>query len=267
MKRPKIGLALSGGAVLGFAHLGVVKALEERGIKINCVAGTSAGSLVGAFLASGYDWRKMWEIGRGLSWRVLGKMGFPKKGLLDSKNIKKFVEAHLGKKDISELAMPYSAIAVDIENGEEVVFKEGDLGAAVQASCAIPGIFTPVEWKGRTLLDGGLRNFVPVNECRNLGCDFVISVKLLPGLKNRRVDNIFQILLSTHDLIVRRIAETSPKGDVEIIPDLTDMNSYDFSQKEELLKRGEDAARRAIPEIMKLVEPSIWRKIKKIFNF
>ncbi len=281
MKRPKIGLALSGGAVLGFAHLGVIKVLEERGIKIDCVAGTSAGSLVGAFLASGYDWRKMWEIGRGLSWRVLGKMGFPKKGLLDSTNIKRFVDALpefaskfsqlegllLSLKDISELDMPYSAIAVDIENGEEVVFKEGDLGVAVQASCSIPGIFTPAEWKGRTLLDGGLRNFVPVNECRNLGCDFVISVKLLPGLENRRVDNIFQILLSTHDLIVRRIAETSPKGDVEIIPDLTGMNSYDFSQKEELLKRGEDAARRAISEIMKFVEPSVWRKIKKIFNF
>ncbi len=261
----KVGLALSGGAVLGFSHLGVIKVLQERGIKIHCVAGTSVGSLVGAFLASGYDWRRMWEIGRNLSWRVLGKVVFPKKGLMDGSNIKKFVELHLGKKEIKDLKIPYAAIAVDIERGEEVVFKEGDLGLAVQASCSIPGIFTPVEWKGRVLVDGGLRNIVPVDVCKNLGCDFVIAVKLIPGTENRRADNLFQILLNTHDMIVRRIAENSQKGDVDIIPDLSGLNSYDFSQAEELFRRGEEAAKKVLPSIMETLSPSIWKRIKKKF--
>lgn len=265
MGKVKIGLALSGGAVLGFAHIGVIKILEERGIKIDCVAGTSVGSLVGAFLASGYDWRRMWEIGRNLSWKTLGKVVFPKKGLLDSSHIKKFVEFHLGKKNIKELKIPYAAVAVDIEKGEEVVFKEGDLGTAVQASCSIPGIFTPVEWNGKVLLDGGIRNIVPVDVCRELGCDYVISVKLIPGTENRRADNIFKILLNTHDMIVRKIAENSPKGDVDIIPDLSSLNSYEFSQAEELFRKGEEAGRRAIPKIMELLEPSLFKKIKRKF--
>ncbi len=263
--KTKIGLALSGGAVLGFAHLGVIKVLQERGIKIDCVAGTSAGSLVGAFLACGYDWRRMWEIGRSLSWKVLGKVVFPKKGLLDGSNIKKFVELHLGKKDINDLKIPYAAVAVDIASGEEVVFKEGEVGIAVQASCSIPGIFTPVEWKGRILLDGGLKNFVPIDVCRSLGCDYVIAVKLLPGTENRKADNIFKILLNTHDMIVRKIAESSPKADVDIIPDLSGLNSYDFFQAEELFRRGEEAGRKALPYIMEILKPSIWKKIKKRF--
>lgn len=265
MGEVKIGLALSGGAVLGFAHIGVIKVLQERGIKIHCIAGTSAGSLVGAFLASGFDWRRMWEIGRNLSWRVLGKIVFPKKGLLDGSHIKKFVELHLGKRDIKDLKIPYAAVAVDIESGEEVVFREGDLGLAVQASCSIPGIFTPVEWKGRVLLDGGLKNLVPVKVCKEMGCDFVIAVKLIPGTENRKADNIFKILLNTHDMILRMAAENSPKGDVDIIPDLSGLNSYEFSQAEELLRRGEDAGRRAISEIMEMLKLSIWKRIKRKF--
>ncbi len=265
MGKIKIGLALSGGAVLGFAHLGVIKVLQERGIKIDCVAGTSVGSLVGAFLASGYDWRGMWEIGRNLSWKVLGKVVFPKKGLLDGSYIKKFVELHLGKNEVKDLKIPYAAIAVDIESGEEVVFREGDLGLAVQASCSIPGIFIPVEWKGRVLVDGGLRNIVPVKVCKELGCDFVIAVKLFPGTENRKADNLFKILLNTHDMIVRKIAESSEKGDVDIIPDLSGLNSYEFSQAEELFRRGEEAGRRAFPAIMELLKPSLFEKIKRKF--
>ncbi|MGQ9618190.1 MAG: patatin-like phospholipase family protein [Candidatus Aminicenantia bacterium] len=263
MRKYKIGLALSGGAVLGFAHIGVIKILQERGIEISCVSGTSVGSLVGAFLASGYDWWKMWEIARNLSWKDLGKLVLPKRGLLDGSNIKKFIERNLGKKNISELKIPYCAIAVDIKSGEEIVFREGDLGLAVQASCSIPGIFTPVEWKGRKLLDGGLKNLAPVEECRGLGCDYVIAVKLLPGLEKREANNIFQILLTTHDMIVRKIAESSPKGDVDIVPDLSNLNSYDFSQAEELFRRGEEAARNAFPKIMKILNPSFWKAIKR----
>ncbi len=265
MGRAKIGLALSGGAVLGFAHIGVIKVLQEMGINIDCVAGTSVGSLVGAFLASGYDWRRMWEIGRNLSWKVLGKIVFPKKGLLDGSHIKKFVEFHLGKKDINDLKIPYAAIAVDIERGDEIVFKRGDLGTAVQASCSIPGIFTPVEWEGRILVDGGLSNIVPVKVCRELGCDFVIAVKLFPGTENRKADNLFKILLNTHDMILKKIAESSEKGDVDIIPNLSGLNSYDFSQAEELFRRGEEAGRKALPLITEILKPSIWRKIKRKF--
>ncbi|MFQ6082973.1 MAG: patatin-like phospholipase family protein [Candidatus Aminicenantia bacterium] len=269
MIKKKVGLALSGGAVLGFAHLGVIKVLEEYKIPISCVAGTSVGSLVGAFLAAGFSFKEIKEISEELSWGKISRLTFPRKGLLDGRLLKKFIEKKTGKKYFSELQIPFAAIAVDIKTGREVSLTEGNFVEAVQASCAIPGIFTPLNKDGKVLIDGGLRNFVPVNICRQFGADFVIAVKLIPSLNpERKVDNIIQILINTHDLIVREIAEKTPGGDINIVPNLEGFNSYDFSQAEELILRGEEAARKVIFSIEKYVRKILfWERVRRIIFF
>ncbi|MBL7075462.1 patatin-like phospholipase family protein [candidate division KSB1 bacterium] len=268
----KVGLALSGGAVLGIAHLGVIKVLEENEIPIHCVAGTSAGSLAGAFLAAGYTSSHLWDLVKDLSWGKIGRVTVPRMGLLNSKLLQRYVERKLGKISFSGLKMPFAAVAVDITTGEEMVFTEGSVAEAVRASCIIPGILTPLEKDGRIYVDGGLRNFLPVDVARQLGADYVIAVKLVPSIRKRkRPENVIQIMINSFDLVVRRLGEGSPGGDTNIQPNLEGLNAYDFDQAEELLNRGEAAARKVIPQIKQDLEgvpliKGIWKRVKETFT-
>ena len=247
-RRPKVGLALSGGAVLGFAHVGVLRVLEAHGVPVDCVAGTSAGSLVGAFLAAGLTADTMWQIGKDLTWAKIGGITLPTKGLLDSRMLQRFVEQRIGEREIGMLKLPYAATSVDLLTGEEIDWFEGRVGEAVRASCIIPGIFTPFEKAGRVLVDGGFRNFVPVDLVRTLGAEYVIAVKLMPSMDPTQLDNVFQILIRSLNLVVNELGR-DVQGDVTILPDLKDLNAHDFEQAEELIKRGEAAARRVIGRI------------------
>lgn len=263
----KVGLALSGGAVLGIAHLGVIKVLEENRIPIHCISGTSAGSLVGLFLAAGYNFTKMLEITKELGWGKFGGLTIPKMGLLNSKLLQRFIENRLGKIEFSDLKLPFAATAVDITTGEKVILNSGPVSEAVRASCIIPGIFTPVEKDGRLLVDGGFREFVPVSAVRELGAQYIIAVKLVPPIKKvKPPENIFQIMINTFDLVVRGIAERARDGDVNIIPDLEGLNAYDFNQIEELMKRGEEAARIIVPRIKSDLKPPLLKRIIKKFK-
>lgn len=250
MKEPKIGLALSGGFVLGIAHLGVLKVLEEEGIPIHCVAGTSAGSLVGAFMAAGFGFGELREISSALSWANISGPAVPTKGLLGSQNLERFLDKQLGIHDIEELTLPYAAVAVDLTRGQEITFTRGPLARAIRASCAVPGIFTPVEDKEALYVDGGLKRQLPVQAARDLGADFVIGVNLIPSmLRQRRPRNMLEILVASFELMVAHIAELEPKGDINILPDLKGLNSFQMSQAEELVRRGEAAARECIPAL------------------
>ena len=149
---------------MGFAHLGVLRVLEAHGIPVDCVAGTSAGSLVGAFLAAGLTADTMWQIGKNLTWAKIGGITLPTKGLLDSRMLQRFVEQRIGEREIGMLKLPYAAASVDLLTGEEVDWFEGKVGEAVRASCIIPGVFTPFEKAGRVLVDGGFRKVFEVVE-------------------------------------------------------------------------------------------------------
>lgn len=178
--RPKIGLALGSGSARGLAHLGVIRALQEAGIKIDCVAGTSIGALVGAVYAAGsidslentfqnFDWKKMVSF-----FDVI----FPKSGLIDGAKVRDLVRALVHAEVIESLPIPFCAVATDIQSGEEVLISRGDLIEAVRASIAVPGIFTPVRSNGLLLVDGGLVNPVPVSVARAMGAKIVIAVDL-----------------------------------------------------------------------------------------
>ena len=185
----KVGLALGSGSARGLAHIGVLRAIEEAGIKVDLVAGTSIGAVVGAVYAAGkiggladrfraFDWRQI----AGLLDPVL-----PRSGLIDGQRIADFVRAHVAAANIEDLPIPFRAVATCIMSGEEVACASGDLIDAVRASISVPGIFTPVRSNGRILVDGGLVNPVPVSVVRAMGAGLVIAVDLNHDIVASRV--------------------------------------------------------------------------------
>src|SRR5574340_940216 len=178
--RPTVGLALGSGSARGLAHLGVIRAIEDAGIGVDFIAGTSMGALIGAIHAAG----KLDELEatfRGFDWRKTASffdVVLPKSGLLDGAKVSELVRAHVHADAIESLPKPFAAVATDIVSGEEVVMRSGDLIEAVRASISVPGIFTPVRSNGRILVDGGLTNPVPASTARAMGADIVIAVDL-----------------------------------------------------------------------------------------
>ena len=177
----KIGLALGGGGARGWAHIGVINALGEAGVKADFIAGTSMGALVGAACASGRI-DALHQVALDLDWRriayYLMEFTLPRMGLIDGARIMEFVNEHVDNVDIRELQVPYAAVAADIMTGKEVVVREGSVTDAVRASIAIPGMFTPFVRDDHVLVDGGLVNPLPVNVARDLGAEFVIAVDI-----------------------------------------------------------------------------------------
>lgn len=182
--RPTIGLALGSGSARGLAHIGVIRAIEELDIKVDVVAGTSIGALIGAVYASGHL-DTLEEAFRSLDWKRMGSLFdpvFPRSGVIDGRRIAEFVRTHVHVQSIEQLPIPFCAVATDITNGEEVMIRNGDLIEAVRASISVPGIFTPVRHDSSILTDGGLVDPVPVSAARALGADVVIAVDLNHGI-------------------------------------------------------------------------------------
>ncbi|RKX25286.1 MAG: patatin [Candidatus Zixiibacteriota bacterium] len=183
-----VGLALGGGSARGWAHIGVIRALTEAGIDIDYIAGTSIGSVVGSVFAAG-NIKDLEEVAVRLDWKQIAYLFdvvLPKSGLIDGKKVAGFVRNHLRKTNIEELPIPFCAVSTDLNTGDEVVIREGDIIEAVRASISIPGIFTPVRNNGRILVDGGMVNPVPVSVVKEMGADFVIAVDLSHGLVGKK---------------------------------------------------------------------------------
>lgn len=178
-----IGLALGSGGARGFAHLGVIYALKDAGIPVHAIAGTSMGALVGAFLAAD-RLNDLYHVVAKLDWRTLmryGDLTVNRSGFLEGKALHRELRSLLGVKTFAELPLPFRAVAADVRSGEEIVMGEGDPALAIRASCCLPGMFVPVKWKERWLMDGGLVNPVPVNVLRDMAADFVIAVDVTPS--------------------------------------------------------------------------------------
>lgn len=184
----RIGLALGSGAARGWAHVGVIRALEERGIRPDVVAGASSGALVGALYAAGrLDALERW--GRQLDWRqVVGYLDLSLRGgLIKARKLTDFLTAELRDRDLVDLEVPFAAVATDLETGREVWLREGPVVDCLRAAVALPGLVAPVQLDGRWLVDGGLVNAVPVSLCRAMEADTVIAVDLNTTLLGRRI--------------------------------------------------------------------------------
>jgi len=270
-RKKKIGLALSGGAARGLAHVGVLDVLKQEGIPIDMIAGTSSGAVMGAVYASGQDTGKMIENALDAGWKRMAPLidpSLPRTGFIKGRKIKNLLSSFLGGNiKFSDLKIPFACVATDIDTGEEVVIDSGLVLEALRASISIPGIFTVVKREGRYLVDGGLTTPVPVNVVKQMGADFIIAVNVNPDVSGRmgktyrqRVEahkepNIFQIMMQSIYITTYAVARNSLiDADIVIEPDLTNIGAGDFSKAQELITRGQQAAQEAIPEIKKKLE-------------
>lgn len=260
-RAPRIGLALGAGSARGFAHIGVLKSLDQAGIKPDVVVGTSAGALIGAFFAAGFTAWQLEEVA--LRTREVDIADFAtgsRRGLLVGDSLARFVNDALKGARIESLRTTYAAVATDLRSGEVVVLRSGPVADAVRASCSIPGVFVPREVGGRELVDGGLVSPLPVRSARALGCDVVIAVDVGTRPTKSALPGMYEVVLQSFEIMGRALAEHEAQGaDVVLRPDTSLYTSTDFGVRREMIQAGYEAAQRALPDLRKRLEPGAAR--------
>jgi len=260
-ERPRVGLALSGGAARGIAHVGVLKVLAEHKVPIDFVAGTSAGSVAGGALAAGMSLEEIEKLSRSLRWRDMGRMTLSRLGVQSNARLEEFIRKLLPVTRFEELPIPFAAVATDLHSGEAVVMSgEGDVPFAIRASCTIPGWYVPVvDEHGRQLVDGGLVANVPAAAARSLGADIVIAVDVnaegakFLGPPQSAIGVIFQSMM-----VVQRTVSVLQLQDADIVirPRVGHIRWDEMKRADEMIAAGEEAARRTIARIERLLEPA-----------
>lgn len=258
---PKLALVLGGGAVRGFAHIGVIKVLEAQGIVPDMVVGTSAGSVVGALYAAGYSGFDLQKIAFRLEEDSVGDWIVPNRGFIKGEALQNFINKSVHGQTIEKLRKSFAAVATDLQSGEMMVFRHGNTGLAVRASSSVPGVFQPVSIGGREYVDGGLTSPVPVRVARSMGADVVIAVDIAAKPRNAKLDSLIDILLQTFGIMGQSISRGElAEADVVIRPNTAGFGSADFTRKHEAILEGERAAQAAMPLIrQKLQRLAGWK--------
>ncbi|HET6804754.1 MAG TPA: patatin-like phospholipase family protein [Frateuria sp.] len=245
-----VGLALGGGAAKGFAHIGVIKMLEASGIHVDVVAGTSAGSLVGALYASGMDAFAMQQAAISLDEASIRDVRLFGGGLVQGRKLQDYVDGLVSQRPLERLKRPFAAVATELETGRRTVFRHGDTGQAVRASCSVPGVFEPVALGDRHYVDGGVVSPVPVDAARELGADFVIAVDISAHSDGTLPEDMLGIVGRSVVIMCQHLgAQELARADVVIRPRVNDIGAADFTQKERAIMEGEKAALAAVPLI------------------
>jgi NTE family protein len=259
MSSAKIGLALSGGAARGMAHVGVLRALLENDVPIAFIAGTSAGSIVAGAFASGMPIEEIEEFGRTLRWRDIGRVTMSRLGVQSNERLEQYLRARLPVTKFEELRIPFAAVATDLATGAAVVLKdEGDVPFAIRASCTIPGWYVPVlDQQGRQLVDGGLVAVIPSTMTRALGADIVIAVDvnsegatfITPS------SSVIGVLLQSM-MVVQKTASSYQLGmsDLVISPKVGHIRWDEMGRAEELMEAGYKAGLESIPKIRAVID-------------
>ncbi len=246
----KIGLALGGGAAKGFAHIGVIKMLEASGIHPDVVAGTSAGSVVGALYASGMDAFALQETAFGLDEAKIRDVRLFSGGLVQGQALQDYVNQLVHHQPIEKLKIPFAAVSTELETGARIVFVRGNTGQAVRASSSIPGVFEPADVRGRHYVDGGVVSPIPVDAARQLGADFVIAVDISTKPSGSNPQGMMNIVGQSITIMGQQLAaQETARADVVIRPNLGNIGPTDFEQKNQAILEGEKAALAAIPAI------------------
>ncbi len=243
-----VGLALGGGVVRGYAHLGVLSVLERERIPIKVVAGTSAGALIGALYCAGIPTDVMRKTAMRFAWWNLARPVFPVRGFATFTPLERWVRRVLGDLNIEDLKIPFAIVATDLYQGEPVVFRQGKLAPAVRASCSVPGFVVPAQIEGRLLCDGGISDNLPVAAARALGADYVIGVNLFDPMISRP-RNVFTLGFAAVETMVRRAGGGLHSCDVLISPDLVGATYVRMSHRLQLIEKGQIAAEAMLPAI------------------
>ena len=254
---PKIALVLGGGAARGFAHVGVIRVLEQEKIPIHMIVGTSVGSLIGALYASDPN-------SFNLEWLSFSiekddifdySMIYSKMGPVQGERLEKFIQTKVRAKILEQMKIPFYAVATDLNEGNTWVFEKGSVAKAVRASCSIPGIFQPLELGGKMYVDGGVTDNLPVDVARAKGADIIIAVNISKNIRNPQVNTLIDVIMQSINIMGRELVIYKSRGyDVLIEPNVGDVGTTDFTQKKRLMDAGIQAAKQAMPKIRKLIE-------------
>jgi NTE family protein len=256
-RQPKIALVLGGGSAKGFAHVGVIRALEQEKIPIHMIVGTSVGSLIGGLYAANPDsFQLEWlafKIERGdiLDFSIVHSRLGPVQGT----KLESFIENNVKVKRVEDTRIPFTPIATDLKTGETILLEKGPLSKAIRASSSIPGIFVPVTFDGRVLVDGGVTNNVPCDIARAKGADIVIAVNLQKDVKNQAAaESLVDIIAQSISVMMRESSRSKlASADIVIEPDTKSTSMFDFTQKKKLMEEGIKATREVMPQIKALL--------------
>lgn len=256
-KPVRLGLALGGGAARGFAHVGVIQALEEAGIKPSLVVGTSAGSLVAALYASGQTGSQLQQTALAMEEAAITDWTLPifSRGVLRGEALAKYVGAQVGGRLIEQMPLPLGIVATDLASGEGILFRRGDTATAVRASSAVPAVFQPVKIGAREYVDGGLVAPVPVGYARQMGADVVLAVDISSMPNAQATNDNLAVLLQTFAIMGHSINGHELRGaDVVVRPALGDMKGSDFSGRMRAIEMGRTAMRQMLGNLKQAIE-------------
>ena len=246
----KIALALGGGAARGFAHIGVIKALEAQGIVPDIVVGTSAGSVVAALYASGMSGFELQNLALQMEEDMLVDWTLPNRGVFKGEALQDFINQKVKNQTLQNMPKPLGVVATDLQSGERVLFRVGNTGIAVRASSAVPGLFQPVEIGGRDYVDGGLTSPVPAQSARSMGADFVIAVDISNVNRREKLTGTLDVLLQTFAIMGHTISRHELEdADLVIRPKTAAVSSTDFEGRHLAILEGEKAAAAVMPEL------------------
>lgn len=240
-KAPKVALVLGGGAARGFAHIGVIQALEESGIPIDMVVGTSAGSVVAALHASGKSGTELQRIALSMEEASFSDWRLPlfTPGVIKGEALARFIRAQVDAKQIQDLPIRLGIVATDLQSGQGILFQRGDVAMAVRASSAIPAVFQPVSISGHEYVDGGLVAPVPVSYARQMGAEVIIAVDISAAPQANASQDSFQILMKTFAIMGSSINRFELRdADVVVKPSLQGLSSTSFSSRKEAITAG-----------------------------
>lgn len=250
-----LGLVLSGGSARGFAHIGVIRVLEEAGIRADVVVGSSAGSIVGALYASGVPVADMERLASEIQGVALEDLGFFRLGFLSGERLRSYVNRHARRSLIEQFPIPFAAVATDFESGALVAFTHGEVGKAVQASSSIPGVFDAVRIRNRPYADGGLVSPLPIKTAREMGATHVIAVDVIYPPEQSHLMTPMSALFQAYLIQTHRLKELEQAAaDVIIKPAIPPTSrQYGVAQREVLIAAGERAARQSLTQIEALL--------------
>lgn len=263
----KVGLALGGGAAKGIAHIGVLRAIEEKAINIHCISGTSIGALIGAYYAFGKTPTEIEKLIPELNFRKVMKLTLPRKGFISTERIEEMVLRDIGPVNIEDARIPLAIMTTDIRTGEAIVLDRGPLYKAVCASVSVPGIFIPTEYRGRVLVDGGLTENVPISPLEDMGAGVTVAVDLNGVKKYPAPDDIVTILGNAMDIAIDiRTKEQLKEADVVISMDLSAFTRLDNSHVfEDILDIGYETASKQIEKLIWYRKTGLYQFFKKLF--
>ena len=253
--RPLIAFVLGGGGARGFAHTGVLKVLDDAGIRADLVVGTSAGSLVGALYAGGIRDDELLETALAVQREELIDFAFPHRGFIEGNRLQTYIDQALKGRLIEQLDIPFVVVATELATGRLVAFTRGDTGMAVRASCSVPVVFQPTAIRGSEYVDGGLVSPVPVKVARESGADLVIAVDVSrQPAEQKGLDSTAAMLSQAFIVMEHALAQEESKlADVVIRPNLAQVRATDLAARTQAIAAGEDAARAALPRIRSLI--------------